>query len=74
MKKRVTAMLDVGLVSKARLAVREGSAATLAGLIERGLKVVVGAIERERRQRFRVRPIKLRAGRKQRRSDHGRPR
>jgi hypothetical protein len=64
MKKRVTAMLDVGLVSKARLAVREGSAATLAGLIERGLKLAVGAIERQRGRRFQVRQVTLRAGRK----------
>jgi hypothetical protein len=62
-------MLDVGLVSKARLAVREGSAATLAGLIERGLRLVVGAIERARGRRFQVRQVTLRAGRKQRRAD-----
>jgi hypothetical protein len=69
MKKRVTAMLDVGLVNRARAAVREGSVATLAGLIERGLKAVVSAIERERGRKFKVRAVKLRAGRKQRRAE-----
>jgi hypothetical protein len=69
MKKRVTAMLDVAVVNRARAAVREGSAATLAGLIERGLRLVVAALERKCRKRFRVRPIKLRAGRTQRRAE-----
>jgi hypothetical protein len=64
MKKRVTTMLDVGLVSKAKLAVREGLAPSLAGLVERGLKLVVRTIERERGKRFRARAVKLRAGRK----------
>jgi hypothetical protein len=67
-KKRVTTMLDVDLGSNARLAVREGSAHTLAGLIERGLKLAVGHIEKARGQRFRARAIKLLAGRKQRRT------
>lgn len=68
MKQRVTFTLDKALIMKARLAVREGSAATLAGLVERGLKVVVSAIERERGQPFRVRAVRLKAGRKQRRA------
>ena len=69
MKKRTTIALDMDLVSKARLAVREGSAPTLAGLFERGLRQVVKAIERERGKPFRVREITLPAGRKQRRAE-----
>ena len=64
MKQRVTFTLDKALIMKARLAVKEGSAPSLIRLVEQGLKAAVGAIERKRKQRFRVRPIKLRAGRK----------
>jgi hypothetical protein len=66
MKKRTTVALDKNLVMHARLAVHEGAAHTLAGLIERGLRLVVAALERKRRKQFRVRPITLPAGRKRR--------
>jgi hypothetical protein len=66
MKKRTTVALDVDLVSKERLAVREGAAPTLASVFERGLRQVVKAIERERKRPFKVCPITLPAGRKQR--------
>ena len=64
MKQRVTFSLDKTLIMKARLAVQEGSAPSLIRLVERGLRTGIRAIESRRGQRFRVRAVKLRAGRK----------
>lgn len=61
---RVTVTLPAWLIAKARLAVQEGSAPSLVGLVEQGLRTVIRAVEARRGQQFRVRPIKLRAGRK----------
>ena len=69
MKQRVTFALDRPLIAKARMAVKAGLVPTLAGLVERGLRLVVTAIERQRGQRFKVRAVRLKAGRKQRRAE-----
>ena len=64
MKQRVTFTLDKALIMKARLAVKEGSAPSLIRLVERGLRTVLRAVEARRGQRFRVRAVRLKAGRK----------
>jgi hypothetical protein len=63
-KQRVTVTLPAWLIAKARLAVQEGSAPSLVWLVERGLQSVIRAVEARRGQRFRVRAVRLKAGRK----------
>lgn len=63
-KQRVTFTLDADLIRKARMAVKAGLAPTLISVVERGLNLVIAAIERKRGQRFRVRAVRLKAGRK----------
>jgi hypothetical protein len=63
-KQRVTFTLDKALIMKARLAVKEGSAPSLNWLVERGLRTVIRAVEARRGQQFRVRAVRLKAGRK----------
>jgi hypothetical protein len=64
MKQRCTFTLDADLIRKARLAVKAGLAPSLIGLVERGLRIVIRAIEVRRGQRLRVRAVRLKAGRK----------
>jgi hypothetical protein len=68
MKQRVTVTLDANLIAKARWLVHQRLAPSLVGLVDRGLRLVVRQIETYRGQRIRPRRVRLRAGRKSRRT------